>query len=187
MRICGGKYRGRLLCTPTSDDIRPTSDKVRQAVFNMLESRNLVQGATVLDGFCGTGALGLEALSRNARFCIFFDKDRNSIKTCTQNVEKLNVQDNCQILCADTTQLKKRTDASQKANLIFLDPPYHQGLITKAICSIEEGNWAEDTAVYILESEKNIDQLPPEFLILQEKIYKDTRIIIAQKRMEIVK
>lgn len=181
MRICGGKFRGRKLNTPTSDHIRPTSDKVRQALFNMLESRGIVYEAVVLDGFCGTGALGLEALSRGAKFCIFMDKDRRSIGTCTQNVEQLNAQEQSKILTQDTTHLYKKPDVLPRADLVFLDPPYDQGFIPLAMTGLENGDWVCNDVVYAIESEKNFVLNREDMSVLQEKTYKDTKVMIIQK------
>ena len=185
MRICGGQYRGRKLNTPTSDHIRPTSDKVRQALFNMRESRNLVRDKIVLDGFCGTGALGLESLSRGATFCTFIDKDRRSIKTCSQNVEMLGINDQAHIIQSDTSKIKINPTPDKKADLIFLDPPYNMGLIDHAIQALEKGNWISDEAIYVVESEKSFtlsDVSDTSWTVVQEKIYKDTKIMILEKK-----
>ncbi|MBL4589847.1 MAG: 16S rRNA (guanine(966)-N(2))-methyltransferase RsmD [Alphaproteobacteria bacterium] len=181
MRISGGKFRGRKLNTPTSDHIRPTSDKVRQALFNMLESRGMVDKSVVLDAFCGTGALGIEALSRGAKFCTFMDKDRRSIGTCTQNVEQLGAQEQSKIIAQDTTRLYKKPNTLPRADLVFLDPPYDQGFISLAMTGLEDGDWVCDNVVYIIESEKNFDLNREDMSVLQEKIYKDTKVMIIQK------
>ncbi|MGB1077126.1 MAG: 16S rRNA (guanine(966)-N(2))-methyltransferase RsmD [Bdellovibrionales bacterium] len=182
MRICGGQFRGRKLNTPTSNDIRPTSDKVRQALFNMLESRGLIQESIVLDGFCGTGALGLEALSRGAEFTIFIDKDRRSIDVCNKNIKMLEVEDQTKSICFDTSKAKPKPENLPQADLIFLDPPYHKDLITQAIDALEQGNWIKQSAVFILESEKQFNFTKTGFSLVQEKDYKDTKIMIVQKR-----
>ncbi len=187
MRICGGKFRGRKLFTPDSDHIRPTSDKVRLALFNMLDSRGLINNQIILDGFCGTGALGLEAISRGAEHCIFIDKDRRSIKNCTKNIEMLQAEEASTTICKDTSRLGNKGDDQPKAQCIFLDPPYNKDLIPQAITALENGNWTSDDAVYVLESEKRFtlnnttDNIS--FSLLQEKIYKDTKIMIIQKRI----
>ncbi len=184
MKICGGHYRGRTLSTPSGYHIRPTSDKVRQAVFNMLESREFVQGAHVIDAFCGTGALGLEALSRGAEFCVFIDNDQCSIKTCTSNVNMIGVQKDCTILYQDSVQLTKKLHTVPQASLVFLDPPYHQDLVLKTISCLEEGEWTQEGVIYVIESEKDFEFSLSGFGTVQEKIYKDTKIIIVQKQKD---
>ena len=129
MRITGGLHRSRKLETPKNDAVRPTSDKVRQALFNMLNSRGLVRDAVVLDAFCGTGALGLEALSQGAARAIFIDKAKSSTDLCHQNIETLNVGDQSCVLLQDSAKIKLRPDGIPHVELVFLDPPYRKGLV----------------------------------------------------------
>lgn len=180
MRICGGQFRGRKLHTPHNDDIRPTSDKVRQALFNMLDGRGFVQNAVVMDAFCGTGALGLEALSRNASRAIFIDKDRRSVKVCAQNIDLLKVGDVSRTIVQDSTAIKPNND-SGLVDLVFLDPPYNKGMIPLALSALEGGGWLADDAVVVLESERDFTFDRGGYTQIQEKIYKDTKIMILQK------
>lgn len=180
MRICGGQFRGRKLNTPTGDHIRPTSDKVRQALFNMLDSRGFIQDSIVLDGFCGTGALGLEALSRGAQRGIFIDKDKRSLKICAQNIEMLKVSEKSHMYSRDTTVLTENT-AGHVADLVFLDPPYNKGMIPLALSALTDGCWLAKDAVIVLESERDLSCDLSGYSLIQEKTYKDTMVIILQK------
>ncbi len=153
MRIIGGACRGRPLKTPKNQDIRPTSDKVRQAIFNALFSRGAVEGARVLDGFCGTGALGLEALSQGADTCLFCDISRTSLTLARENAGELNVLDRAEFKQMDVTKLSKAPDG-QKFDLVFLDPPYRKELIVPCVQGLREYGWLEDGAWLVLESER---------------------------------
>ena len=180
MRITGGTHRSRKLETPKSDAVRPTSDKVRQAVFNMLNSRGAVDGAVVIDAFCGTGALGLEALSQGASFCIFFDKNKNSVDLCRANIISLKEENNSKVMMQDVTKVKPRPDDILSASLVFLDPPYRQGLVEKAVTALFEADWLEKECMFVIETAK--DEILQSGLIQQsdEKIYGDTKIILAE-------
>ena len=179
MRIIGGTHRSRKLETPKSDAVRPTSDKVRQAVFNMLNSRGAVSGAIVIDAFCGTGALGLEALSQGAKFCTFFDKNKNSIDLCRANISALKEENNTKVMLQDVTKVKSRIDDVPPAELVFLDPPYRQQLVEQAVSALYEADWLSKECVFVIETAK--DEALQSELIQQgdEKIYGDTKIILV--------
>ena len=185
MRICGGKYRGRKLNTPDGDHIRPTSDKVRQAIFNMLESRGLVQDARVIDGFCGTGALGLEALSRGAHSCLFMDKDKRSIAVCKDNIIALDVVTQSKTVCIDTTKVKTIPNISEPADLVFLDPPYRLDMISQAINALTEANLVNDETSYVLEAERQFVIQEAGFVLEKEKTYKNTKVMIVRKQSDV--
>lgn len=178
MRITAGQYKGRKLETPKNDLIRPTSDKVRQAIFNALNSRDVVHGAIVIDAFCGTGALGIEALSQGAKFCHFFDKNRPSLKLCQQNIENISI-DEASTHCLDVTKVKHKPADQDPATLIFMDPPYNQNLIPPAIDALQSQDWLSEDAFFMLEMDKRED-IAIDINILGEKIYGDTKIIFAQ-------
>ncbi len=182
MRIVGGIHRSRKIETPKNDLVRPTSDKVRQAVFNMLNARGVVIDAVVIDAFCGTGALGLEALSQGAAYCHFFDKNKSSVDLCRSNLKKLSEETRAKITLMDTTKLKERSKETPKADLVFLDPPYHQELIPKAIKSLYQGDWLSGECVFVLEMAKDENFTGTDIIILNEKIYGDTKIILASKK-----
>lgn len=180
MRITGGIHRSRKLNTPSNDAVRPTSDKVRQALFNMLNSRGVVRDSVVIDGFCGTGALGLEALSRGAVHCIFIDKARLSVDLTRQNIDLLNVQSQSTVMPQDSTKLTIRPDGQAKANLVFLDPPYNKGLVEQSLSALQSGDWLVDNAFIVIEMGKDEVLDCPNFIIEAQKTYGDTQIILGR-------
>lgn len=184
MRITGGLYGGRVLQSPKDSAIRPTSDKVRQAVFNILCGRGLVNEAVVLDAFCGTGALGLEAISRGALCCTFIDKNRSSLDLCRQNYAALKVSAKCSFFLKDAAKPGERPRDAVAANLVFLDPPYAKGLVQQSLTGLGEAGWMADDAAILIESETGFN---PEALenvdIVLVRDYGDTRITLAQRRI----
>ena len=179
MRITGGRHRSRKLEAPKGIDVRPTSDKVRQAVFNMLNARGAVQDAVVIDAFCGTGAMGLEALSQGAAFCTFFDSNKHSVKLCKINIYSLNEEVRSRVIFQDVTKNKPRPEDQKPADLVFLDPPYHQKLIPKAARALYKNNWPAEDALLIMEMASD-EQITSELInVLDEKKYGDTKILIG--------
>lgn len=179
MRITGGVHRSRKLESPKSDAVRPTSDKVRQAVFNMLQARGAVEEAIVIDAFCGTGALGLEALSQGAQQCTFFDNNKNSITLCKTNIQSLGEEERSRVIFQDVTKVKPRPDDALAATLVFLDPPYHQDLIPKAVKALLTGRWLAPEVVLVMEMAKG-EVIDSDFIRIEnEKIYGDTKILIG--------
>jgi 16S rRNA (guanine966-N2)-methyltransferase len=147
MRITTGIYKGRVLSVPPGDKIRPTSDKMRQAVFNILQQYGLPAGAVALDAFCGSGALGLEALSRGAAHAVFMDTD---IKCASENIMKLGAGDAATIVRRDAT---KPGTAKRAADLLFLDPPYRKGLLDPALTALASDGWLAPGAICVAETE----------------------------------
>ncbi|MEM9469040.1 MAG: 16S rRNA (guanine(966)-N(2))-methyltransferase RsmD [Pseudomonadota bacterium] len=180
MRIVAGKYKSRRLETPINKAIRPTSDKVRGAIFNSLKSYDVVEGAQALDIFCGTGALGLEALSHGASHCIFIDGDKRSLDLAKQNSNQLGSSHESSFYFDKCPNLKERPEDYQKSSLVFLDPPYHKNLIEPTIQALFEKSWIDDNAFFILEMAKDETVYLDELELLAEKIYGDTKIIFAQ-------
>lgn len=182
MRITGGEYGGRLLQSPKDRTIRPTSDKVRQAIFNILNSRIDLEGAAVLDAFAGTGALGIEALSRGALCCTFMDKNRGSLELSKQNHAALKITAKSSFVLKDATKPGPRPPEIAAANLVFLDPPYKQQLIPLSLTGLTAEGWIAPMAHILMESEKTFDPATLEgFTILMVRDYGDTRIALAQK------
>src|SRR6195952_4465700 len=144
MRITGGKLGGRRLIAPDDASVRPTSDRTRQAIFNMLQHKDFdigfaLEGATVADLFAGTGALGIEALSHGARWCLLVDDSADSRALQRENVESLNLTGATRIWRRDATDLGPVSpSAGGPFNLVFLDPPYRKGLIPKALKSLQQ-------------------------------------------------
>lgn len=179
MRIVAGKHRGKALKAPEGLEIRPTSDKVRQAIFNVLSSQGRVQGCCVLDMFCGTGALGLEALSGGARHCAFLDWSPVSLAQAKENAAHLGEVDSCTFLKRDALQIGVRPEFLPVFDLVFLDPPYHKNLSNLALNGFSEGNWLKKGAFLVIETEKyaHLPIFPGfSFKIQAEKIYGLTKV-----------
>ena len=144
MRIVGGQFRGRALATPGDDRTRPTSDRVREAVFNILAhgiDGFAIEGVRVLDLFAGTGALGVEALSRGAAYCLFVEEDADARGTIRRNVEAFGLTGVTKIFRRDATTLGPAENRG-KFGLAFLDPPYGKGLAERALASAAAGGVA---------------------------------------------
>lgn len=180
MRITGGLYRGRTIAVPKGRDVRPTSDKVRQAVFNSLLQYGLPEGAQVLDLFCGTGVLGLEALSRGAEYCTFIDKSPDSLRCCRQNIEALTLGAQCRVIQKDATKLDEKPLNLIPASLVFLDPPYRQALVLPALMEAVKQGWLAAGALCVIECEKDCDIFVPEvFSLIRRRLYGDTQIVLC--------
>lgn len=177
MRITAGTYKGRRLETPIGRDVRPTSDKIRAAIFNALNSRCAVVDAVVIDAFCGTGALGLEAISQGAARCLFFDKVRSSIDLCKANVQNLECGDQAKITVSDAEKIK--IEESVLVDLVFLDPPYHKNLIIPAIENLHAQGCLHADCFFVIETDKKENIESDLIFIETEKIYGDTKITFA--------
>src|SRR3954453_1442250 len=147
MRIVGGRLRGRVLAAPRSQTIRPTAGRLREALFNILQHGygDPVTGARVLDLFAGTGALGIEALSRGASFALFVDDGIEARALLRQNSESLGLGGTSRIFRRDATRLGP-AHPLEPFSLVFLDPPYGKGLAEKALASAREGGWLKPQA-----------------------------------------
>jgi 16S rRNA (guanine966-N2)-methyltransferase len=177
MRIVAGQFRGRPLAAPEGTHTRPTSDRVREAVFNILEHGSAgfsFAHVRVLDLFAGTGALGLEALSRGAAFCLFVEEDVAARGLIRRNIETLGV--------TGTTKVFRRDgNRSGGFSLAFLDPPYEQGLALRALASAAQGGWLAPGAVAVIEeSRRAAVALPPGFEALEQRTWGDTQAVFAR-------
>ncbi len=159
MRIVGGKFKGLHLATPADQSTRPTSDRVREAVFNILVhgiAGLKLEGTRVLDLFAGTGALGFEALSRGARYCQFVDENTEARGLIRTNADKFGVIGQCKIWRRDATDLGPCAPLP-KFDLIFADPPYGKGLGEKALVSLVQGEWINAGGIVVLEEIEKAD------------------------------
>ena len=183
MRITGGEFRGRALTEPPDDRVRPTSDKVRQAIFNILAHNDFgfaLVGAKVIDLFAGTGALGLEALSRGASLALFIDDSAESRALIRTNVEALNLTGATKIWRRDATALGPlAAGAGGPFTLAFLDAPYRKGLTEKALASLADGGWLAPGALAIAETAAD-ERLsaPAGYRMLDTRAYGETAIYI---------
>lgn len=170
MRIVGGSLRGRRLATPKSDAIRPTTDRARESLFNILEHRypGSLEGARVLDLFSGTGALGIEAISRGAAYCLFVEQDATARGLIRENVDALGLQGCTRIFRRDATNMGP-LGTLQPFQLVFADPPYGKGLAERALSSLVDGGWLAKGALVVVEEAKATPFQPPEGLTLHER------------------
>jgi len=183
MRIVGGRLKGRALAAPASQAIRPTSERLREAIFDILEHRypGHVQGARVVDLFAGSGALAIEALSRGARFALLVDNGAKARALIRANVAALGLGGVSRIWRADATKLGSAPAGGPFA-LAFLDPPYGQGLAARALAALVAGGWLEREALCVVEEAARADIAAPEGLaLIDERIYGDTRIAIFER------
>jgi 16S rRNA (guanine966-N2)-methyltransferase len=183
MRVVGGRLKGRVLSAPTSRAIRPTSERLRESIFDILVHRyaGRLEGARAVDLFAGSGALGIEALSRGARFALFVDNGTEARALLRANVEALGLGGVSRIWRADATRLGK-APAGGPFGLAFLDPPYGQDLATRALVSLVEGGWLEPDALCVVEETGKAAILAPKGLALvDERTYADTRVAFFRR------
>lgn len=179
MRVVGGTYRGRALKGPASQSIRPTTDRLRQALFNVLAHAydDAADGARVLDLFAGTGALGIEALSRGATFALFVEEAVEARALIRENVEALGLTGATRIFRRDATRLGD-CPAGEAYSLVFCDPPYGKGLAEAALLSARAGGWLAPGALVVVE-EKAGAFVPPEgFSVEEQRRYDETEFTI---------
>ena len=181
MRITGGTFRGRLLAAPRDMRVRPTSDRTRQAIFNILLHKDFgigftLDGAKVIDLFAGTGALGIEALSHGAGWCLLVDDNADSRALQRENVEALNLTGATRIWRRDATDLGTLSPtAGGPFNLVFLDPPYRKGLIPRALKSLRDG-WLAPGALLVAETESLEPLDAPGYRVVDDRDYGETRV-----------
>lgn len=176
MRIVGGRLGGRTLAAPKSQNVRPTSDRLREAVFNILVHRygDPVVGARVLDLFAGTGALGLEAMSRGAAFALFIDNSAEARALMRQNVEALGLGGVTRIFRRDASRLGA-VHPNEPFDLAFADPPYRKGLGEAALASLRDGAWLKPDALTIVEEAADAKfTVPKGYVEIERRRYDDT-------------
>jgi 16S rRNA (guanine966-N2)-methyltransferase len=183
MRIVGGRLRGRVLNAPASRAIRPTSERLRESIFDILAHRHgeLLEGARVVDLFAGSGALGFEALSRGASFALFVDDGAEARALLRENVEALSLGGVTRIWRADAAKLGKAPSGAP-FTLAFLDPPYGKGLAGPALMALAAGRWLATGALCVVEEAAKVDIATPEgFAVEDERTYGDTSIKILRR------
>jgi len=183
MRIVAGAYRGRTLVAPKGHSTRPTSDRARQALFNVLEhapwGRSLV-GLRVLDGFAGSGALGLEALSRGAAFCLLADNDPSARAAIAANLAALGCAERASVAGWDMSRLAPR-GLETPFDLVFLDPPYRSGLAEAALAGLAAGGWLSTGALVVVERGENEGVLAAAgYAALDERAWGKARVSFLQ-------
>jgi 16S rRNA (guanine966-N2)-methyltransferase len=182
MRVVGGKLRSRPLASPKSDAVRPTADRLREALFNILAHSydDPVTGARVLDLFAGTGALGIEAISRGAAYALFVDEGVEARALLRDNTETLGLGGVTRIFRRDATKLGL-AHPLEPFSLVFLDPPYGKGLSEKAIASAREGGWLKPDALIVAEEAADAGfKTPDGFTELERRRYEDTEFVFLR-------
>ena len=182
MRIIGGAYRGRVLRAPAHRGTRPTSDRTREALFSILTSRqaDFWHDRRVLDIFAGSGALGMEALSRGAAFTVFIETDAAARGAIRDNVSALNLDGQSKIYRRDARHLGDRpSNLGEAFDLVFMDPPYDKGLVTPVLSALVTGNWLADAALVVVEESRRATfDIPPQLACEDQRSYGDTQISI---------
>ena len=183
MRIIAGELKGRRLKTPEDNRVRPTADKVKEAVFSMISP--WIYDSTAVDLFAGTGNLGLEAISRGASHVIFVDKDRRSIALIRENAAYCRVEDRCDIIWSDYRNAAAKI--SGKADIVFLDPPYGRGLLTDALQMVAETGLLCEGGIAV--AEHAIDEKMPEsfgrLTLIKSKRYGKIGISVYENTAEL--
>lgn len=150
MRIVAGKFRSRMLIAPLGNNTRPSSDKTRESIFNIIAP--YIYDANVLDLFAGSGALGIEAISRGAKKALFIDNNAIAIDAINSNINNLKIDDICEVIQNDYTYLKNITN--QKFDIILFDPPYKLDVFEEILSIIEENSLLSDNGVIVYESDE---------------------------------
>ncbi|MGO9755131.1 MAG: 16S rRNA (guanine(966)-N(2))-methyltransferase RsmD [Roseiarcus sp.] len=182
MRVVGGRLRGRALAAPKSKAIRPTADRLRESLFNILVHAfdDPVTGARALDLFAGTGALGIEALSRGAEFALFIDEGAEARALLRENLTALGLGGLSRVFRRDATKLGPAHPLAP-FSLAFLDPPYGRGLATDALPSARAGGWfTPDALIVVEEAAKSQFAAPEGFQEIDRRRYDDTEFIFLR-------
>lgn len=186
IKIIGGKHRGRTIATPEGQTTRPTSNRARESLFNILAHANWhedgtspLMGARVLDAFAGSGALGIEALSRGASHATFLDNDATAIKLIGENLRKLGEAANARVVRADAV---RPPPAKEGCDLAFLDPPYRSGLAASALACLADTGWLKPGAIATIELASTEDLPTPKgFAAIDERRYGAAKIVILRR------
>ncbi len=186
MRIVGGEFKGRAIAAPQGRDTRPTSDRARESVFNVLAHADWspgIEGRRVLDLFAGSGALGLEAMSRGAAFALFVETDAPARGVIRDNIEALGLFGTTRIHRRDATDLgMKPAGLGDPFDLVFLDPPYGKGLGERALARLGDGGWITADAVMVLEVGADETPRVAAFETLDERSYGAAKVLFLKPR-----
>jgi 16S rRNA (guanine966-N2)-methyltransferase len=185
MRIVSGRFRGKAIAAPQGLTARPTSDRARQAIFNILEHAAWsapLHEARAIDLFAGSGALGLEAISRGAAFCLFVETDEAARGAIRENVEALGLFGATRVHRRDATDLGVRPGGADEAfDLAFLDPPYRKGLGELALARLLAGNWLKPGATCVVERAADEGELlAPGYERLDQRVYGAAKVVFLR-------
>ena len=172
MRVISGEYRGRRLLEPSGRNVRPTTDQVKEAVFNIIQFD--IEGRRVLDLFAGTGQMGIEALSRGARECVFVDSSNESLRLVKENLRRCGARARTE--CCDALGFLRRREGF---DLIFIDPPYDSGLAAEAVEAVKEFDILSKGGIMIVESRRDAALPATETGYGSEKVYRYGKIKIT--------
>ena len=185
MRIVGGRHRGRRLVAPPGEGVRPTSDRAREALFNILSHGGFAAsglpfaGKAVLDAFAGTGALGLEALSRGASAAVFIETEREALAALRHNIGALGEEDRAHIIAGDASRPPR---ATMRGAVAFLDPPYGSGLAAPALAALTGAGWLAEDALAVVEvAAREPLPLPSGFSLIDERVYGAARLVFLRR------
>jgi 16S rRNA (guanine966-N2)-methyltransferase len=184
VRIVGGEFRGRVLAAPKSNAIRPTTDRTRESLFNILAHAHpgVLDATRVLDLFAGTGAVGIEALSRGAKSALFVENSVEGRSLLWENIDALGLHGRARILRRDATQLGPASNI-EPFQLVFADPPYGKELGEKALFAAHAGGWLAPGAVAILEERADAQVIvDPVFKFIEERSFGDTKMYFFSYR-----
>ncbi len=182
MRIIAGKFRGVKLLSPKGENTRPTADKARESLFNILDHgkfSKILRGAKIVDIFAGTGALGLEAMSRGAKSAVFFEQDNNAIATLKANINKCKINDDCQINRTTALQPPQRNITY---DILFFDPPYHQEFADKSLIAFDNIGWIGKDSLNIIQTHpKDQFTMPDGFELIDQRKYGAAKFLFIKK------
>jgi 16S rRNA (guanine(966)-N(2))-methyltransferase RsmD len=180
MRVVGGDARGRRLKSPPSKRIRPTSDRIREAIFDLLgpPGEGQAYSGSVLDLFAGTGALGIEALSRGFNNAVFVESDRVALGLIRENLARCGYEGRCRVEAQDVFEFLKVLDAAAPFELVLLDPPYGQQLVAKALQRLSQSSWVKAGGRIVCEGERDLElgEQAGSFVRAKHKRYGDTSV-----------
>jgi 16S rRNA (guanine966-N2)-methyltransferase len=178
VRIVAGRLKGRRLVAPKGLATRPTADRARQALFDMIMhaywAEGVIQGATVLDAFAGTGALGLEALSRGAAAACFIERDHEALATLRANIAACGIESLCRVIPGDAT---RPPAPATPCRVVFLDPPYGQGLVPAALGALSARGWIAEAALIVAEIAAT-EAAPTESPLLADRRHGAARVMV---------
>ncbi len=185
MHIFSGSLKGRKIDSPRGSSVRPTSGRTREAIFNLLTHGNflesdasVLEGAHVLDLYCGSGALAFEAISRGAAHAVLIDIENNNLEAVRHNAARMGIEKQMVCIRSDSSN---PPPARVACNLIFIDPPYMSGLAQKTLTNLSKTGWLAENAIIVLELEKREDvEIPEEFEQLSDRRYGITKVIILR-------
>ncbi len=181
MRVVGGRLGGRPLRGPRSDRIRPTADRLRETLFNILEhGHGGVAGLRIIDLFAGTGALAIEAISRGASYALMVDDGTEARAAIRDNVEALGLGGVTRVFRRDARKLGD-APAGERFDMAFLDPPYERGLAEPALAALRDGGWLKPGALCVVEEAISVHvALPDGFAAIDDRVFSDTRLLLLE-------